>query len=57
MISPALRCRSLLFYWVLTRRWGDPFKYFHISPEIIHLAVMVYVRFPLLPAERRGPAA
>ncbi|SDE69728.1 putative transposase [Ruegeria marina] len=26
---------------------GDPFKYFHSSPEIIRLAVMKYVRFSL----------
>jgi putative transposase len=25
----------------------DPFKYFHSSPEVIRLAVMLYVRFPL----------
>ena len=25
----------------------DPFKYFHSNPEIIRLAVMMYVRFPL----------
>ena len=25
----------------------DPFKYFHSSPEIIRLAVVLYVRFPL----------
>jgi hypothetical protein len=25
----------------------DPFRYFKISPEIIRLAVMLYVRFPL----------
>jgi len=25
----------------------DPFKYFHSSGEIIRLAVMLYVRFPL----------
>ena len=25
----------------------DPFKYFHSSREIIRLAVMLYVRFPL----------
>ena len=25
----------------------DPFKYFHSSPEIIRLAVMMYVRYPL----------
>ena len=25
----------------------DPFKYFHSSPEIIRLAVMMHVRFPL----------
>ena len=26
---------------------SDPFKYFHSSPEIIRLVVMMYVRFPL----------
>jgi len=26
---------------------GSPFKYFKTSPEIIRLAVMLYVRFPL----------
>jgi len=26
---------------------SDPFKYFHSSPEVIRLAVMMYVRFPL----------
>jgi putative transposase len=25
----------------------DPFKYFKTSPEIIRLAVMMYIRFPL----------
>jgi len=25
----------------------DPFKYFNASPEIICLAVMLYIRFPL----------
>ncbi len=25
----------------------DPFRYFRTSPEIIRLAVMMYVRFPL----------
>ena len=29
----------------MTKR--DPFKYFHSSREIIRLAVMMYVRFPL----------
>jgi len=29
----------------MTKR--DPFKYFHSSPEIIRLAVKMYVRFPL----------
>jgi putative transposase len=29
----------------MTKR--DPFKYFHSSPEINRLAVMMYVRFPL----------
>ncbi|MDA9206669.1 IS6 family transposase, partial [Planktomarina temperata] len=26
----------------------SPFRYFKTSPEIIRLAVMLYVRFPLL---------
>ena len=26
----------------------NPFKYFKTSPEVIRLAVMVYVRFPLV---------
>jgi putative transposase len=26
---------------------SSPFHYFKTSPEIIHLAVMMYVRFPL----------
>ena len=26
---------------------GNPFRYFKTSPEIIRLAVMLYVRFPL----------
>ena len=25
----------------------NPFRYFHSSPEIIRLAVLLYVRFPL----------
>jgi putative transposase len=29
----------------MTRR--SPFRYFKTSPEIIRLAVMMYVRFPL----------
>jgi transposase-like protein len=29
----------------MTKR--DPFKYFKTSPEIIRLAMMMYVRFPL----------
>jgi putative transposase len=29
----------------MTKR--DPFKYFKTSPEIIRVAVMLYVRFPL----------
>ena len=29
----------------MTKR--SPFKYFKTSPEIIRLAVMLYVRFPL----------
>jgi len=30
----------------MTKR--SPFRYFRTSPEIIRLAVMLYVRFPLL---------
>jgi len=30
----------------MTRR--SPFRYFKPSPEIIRLAVMMYVRFPLI---------
>jgi putative transposase len=26
---------------------SSPFRYFHTSPEIIRLAVIMYVRFPL----------
>ena len=26
---------------------GNPFKYFKTSPEIIRLAVMIFIRFPL----------
>lgn len=26
---------------------SDPFRYFKMSPEIVRLAVMMYVRFPL----------
>ncbi len=25
----------------------DPFRYFNSSPEVIRLAVMMYIRFPL----------
>ncbi|MCP4319004.1 MAG: IS6 family transposase, partial [Hyphomicrobiales bacterium] len=28
-------------------RKSNPFRYFRTSPEIIRLAVMIYVRFPL----------
>ena len=31
--------------WLMTK--ANPFKYFKTSPEIIRLAVMMYVRFPL----------
>ena len=33
----------------MTKR--SPFKYFKTSPEIIRLAVMLYVRFPLSPRD------
>ena len=29
------------------RRPASPFRYFHSSPEVIRLVVMLYVRFPL----------
>jgi hypothetical protein len=35
----------------MTKR--SPFKYFKTSPEIIRLAVMLYVRFPLLAFPQR----
>jgi len=35
----------------MTKR--SPFKYFKTSPEIIRLAVMLYVRFPLLTFPQR----
>ena len=30
-----------------SRKSTDPFRYFHSSPEVIRLVVMMYVRFPL----------
>ena len=30
-----------------TPRPANPFRYFHSSPEVIGLVVMMYVRFPL----------
>ena len=30
---------------------SNPFRYFKTSPEIIRLAVMLYVRFPLSPRD------
>ena len=41
----------------MTRR--NPFRHFKTSPEIIRLAVMMYIRFPLSPsgavsARRKG---
>lgn len=29
------------------RKPENPFRYFHSSPEVIRLVVMLYVRFPL----------
>jgi putative transposase len=29
------------------RKPASPFRYFHSSPEVIRLVVMLYVRFPL----------
>jgi hypothetical protein len=31
----------------------NPFRYFNMSPEVIRLLVMMYVRFPLSPAKPR----
>ena len=31
----------------LPRKPANPFRYFHSSPEVIRLAVMLYARFPL----------
>ena len=45
---------SVRAYW-LERRWvgplrrwiENPIRYFHSSPEVIRLTVMMYVRYPL----------
>jgi hypothetical protein len=37
--------RALIYRSAMTKR--APFRYFKTSPEIIRLAVMMYVRFPL----------
>ena len=29
------------------RKPANPFRYFHSSPEVIRLVVMMYIRFPL----------
>ena len=29
------------------RKPANPFRYFHSSPEVIRMVVMLYVRFPL----------
>ena len=33
---------------------SSPFRYFKASPEIIRLAVMLYMRYPLAVAQRPG---
>ncbi len=33
-----------------------PFRYFNSSPEVIRFVVMMYVKYPLSLAERRGSA-
>jgi putative transposase len=38
---------SRVISWPLLMTKTDPFKYFHSSPAIICLTVMLYVRFPL----------
>ena len=51
--SPEGRVRGTLLEtgqgadWRLAMTKRAPFKYFKTSPEIIRLAVMLYVRFPL----------
>jgi putative transposase len=40
-------CRLRRAGWCLGMSNLDPFKYFHSSPEIIRLAVILYVRLPL----------
>lgn len=30
-----------------TRKPASPFRYFNSSPEVIRMAVMLYVRYPL----------
>jgi putative transposase len=37
----------------MTQRY--PFRYFKTSPEIIRLAVMIYIRFPVVAPKRRWP--
>jgi putative transposase len=37
----------LLRTFILSKNDQNPFRYFKTSPEIIQLAVMMYVRFPL----------
>ena len=45
-IKPVLTTLGRFFYR-LEMRNHNPFRYFKTSPEIIRLAVMMYVRFPL----------
>ena len=40
MLCPALA-------WPFGMKRRDPFKYFKTNPEIIRLAVMLFIRFPL----------
>ena len=39
------RCRVVIWYFGMTK--PSPFRYFKTSPEIIRLAVVMYVRFSL----------
>ncbi|WP_197063585.1 hypothetical protein [Novosphingobium malaysiense] len=33
----------------LVSKAGNPFSYFHSSPEVIRLVVLMYARFPMSP--------
>ena len=43
---PGARCAASTYRMSPTNS-DNPFRYFHSSPEVIRLVVMMYVRFPL----------